>query len=303
MKTKLCKICGNPKNIDDFPLCDGMVDGHRNECKVCSNLKYYNKDRRRELNLEKDIKNDGEKICRLCNNKKSISEFHLKRGTSDGHRSECKECIKGVQEKYKSAPNFNEKRKEYDKKRYEKLQNETIERMKQYRIDNKDDVNKKAREKRKLPHIKQRYTDYNKKYTKEHKDELKEYRQNNREMWREISRRYRENNPHVVAWRSILHSTLKRIGTKKEGHTIDLLGYSALDLKEHIEKQFTKGMIWENYGDWNIDHHFPVTSFSPNTSVKIVCALSNLKPMWATTRVIDGITYEGNLNKGDKIPV
>ena len=32
----------------------------------------------------------------------------------------------------------------------------------------------------------------------------------------------------------------------------------------------------------------------------IVNALSNLKPMWATTREIGGIIYEGNLNKGKK---
>ena len=33
----------------------------------------------------------------------------------------------------------------------------------------------------------------------------------------------------------------------------------------------------------------------------IVNALSNLKPMWATSREINGIFYEGNLNKGNKL--
>ena len=28
--------------------------------------------------------------------------------------------------------------------------------------------------------------------------------------------------------------------------------------------------------------------------------LSNLNPMWSTTRIINGILYEGNLNKGKK---
>jgi hypothetical protein len=160
--------------------------------------------------------------------------------------------------------------------------------MRQYRIDNREEVNKKANEKRKTQHT----IDLRKKWFDENKDVMAEHQ-----------KKYRNKYPHVIAWRSILHSTLKRMGTMKEGHTIDLLGYSALDLKEHIEKQFTKGMSWENYGDWNIDHHFPVTSFPPNTPVDKVCALSNLKPMWSTTRVIDGILYEGNLNKGDKIPI
>jgi hypothetical protein len=241
-----------------------------------------------------------EKICRICGDLKSIDDFHIKRGTPDDHRNECKECVKIIQKKYKEEPGFKEKGKEYDKKRYQELKDETIQRMRQYRIDNKEEVNEKARERRKLPHVKKRYTEYNIKYMNEHKEELKKYRENNKELWRTISERYRENNPHIVVWRSILYSTLKRFGTRKEGHTVDELGYSAQELKEHIEGQFTKGMSWENHGDWHIDHKRSVVDFPPETSVKVVCSLSNLRPMWATTRDIDGITYEGNLNKNSR---
>jgi hypothetical protein len=33
-----------------------------------------------------------------------------------------------------------------------------------------------------------------------------------------------------------------KLNTKKEGYTIDLLGYSALEFKKHIELLFTEGM-------------------------------------------------------------
>jgi len=288
MKTKLCRICGIPKDIDDFILCKNMKDGHRNECKSCSNLKYNNKERRRELNLEKDIKIDGEKICRLCNDKKSIKEFHLKRGTPDGHRNECKECVKGIQKIYKEAPGFKEKQVQYDKFRYVEIKDIVIERTrKRYRNNRSDILMKKKIYREKA----------------ENKKRQKEWWNNHKDMFVVYQNVYKQKYPHVIAWRSILHSTLNRLGSKKECHTVDMLGYSAIELKEHLEKQFTKGMNWNNYGDWNIDHHMPVTFFPKGTDVKIVCALSNLKPMWATTRVIDGITYEGNLNKGDKIPV
>jgi hypothetical protein len=59
-------------------------------------------------------------------------------------------------------------------------------------------------------------------------------------------------------------------------------------------------MSWENYGEWHIDHIIPVSKFSKNKEASVVSALSNLKPMWATTREINGIIYEGNLNKGSK---
>ena len=87
------------------------------------------------------------------------------------------------------------------------------------------------------------------------------------------------------------------MNTSKQGHTVDLLGYSALELKEHIEKQFTDGMTWKNYGEWQIDHIIGVINFDKNTDVSIVCALENLRPLWATTREINGIIYDGNLNK------
>ena len=42
---------------------------------------------------------------------------------------------------------------------------------------------------------------------------------------------------------------VKMLGTSKQSNTIEVLGYSALELKFHIEQQFTSGMTWNNYGD------------------------------------------------------
>jgi len=88
-------------------------------------------------------------------------------------------------------------------------------------------------------------------------------------------------NNHIIAWRTLLNNTLKRLGTKKEKSTIELLGFSAFELKEHIEKQFIDGMSWENYGKWHIDHKLPVSSFNKDEKVCVVNSLSNLQPLWA----------------------
>jgi hypothetical protein len=95
----------------------------------------------------------------------------------------------------------------------------------------------------------------------------------------------------------MLKNCIVRLGQKKEGHTIDLLGYSALDLKNHISSLFTDGMSWDNYGEWHIDHIKRVCEFPKDTHPSVVNALSNLRPLWATTREINGIVYEGNLNR------
>ena len=96
-------------------------------------------------------------------------------------------------------------------------------------------------------------------------------------------------------------NSIKRLGKKKEGKTIDILGYSAVEFKNHITMLFTDGMTWENHGEWHIDHIFPVSKFNKDTPINIVNSLSNLQPLWATTREINGIIYLGNLNKNDNI--
>jgi len=222
------------------------------------------------------------KICRICNELKTLTEFHKKKDTKDGHRNECKECVKDLQKKYKEAPGFKEKRKEYDKKRYQENKEFRNKQKKEWYYNNREHVLEQKKEYLSRVEVKKRRKEWNKEYNKNNKD---------------IIYRYRRNNPHIIVWRSILNSTLKRMNTKKSGHTIEELGYNADELKLHIESLFTPDMNWKNHGEWHIDHIKPVSSFDKNTDVSIVCALDNLQPLWATTREIDGIIYEGNLNK------
>jgi len=132
-----------------------------------------------------------------------------------------------------------------------------------------------------------------------------EWGQKNSTKKNEISTKYyvknKNENPHHYAWRSLLQKTLLSLGKKKESKTKDLLGYSPLQLKQHLEYLFTDSMDWDNYGEWHIDHIKPIVTFNHNTLPSIVNDLSNLRPLWATTREINGVVYEGNLNR-EKFP-
>ena len=73
------------------------------------------------------------------------------------------------------------------------------------------------------------------------------------------------------------------------------LPYDAGVLITHLERQFTAGMNWENYGSyWHIDHIVPVSSFKTNDPCSedfIACwSLSNLRPLPASE----------NLSKNDR---
>ena len=82
---------------------------------------------------------------------------------------------------------------------------------------------------------------------------------------------------------------------KKYFSNIELVGCSVTELKVHLEKQFTKGMTWKNYGfyGWHIDHVIPCSSFDmtdPKQQKKCF-HYTNLQPLWA----------EDNLRKSNKI--
>jgi len=73
-------------------------------------------------------------------------------------------------------------------------------------------------------------------------------------------------------------------GGKNGRKSLDYLGYSREQLVKHLEKQFTDGMSWENYGQWHVDHIIPLKAFNFQTvddvDFKRAWALSNLQPMW-----------------------
>jgi hypothetical protein len=74
----------------------------------------------------------------------------------------------------------------------------------------------------------------------------------------------------------------------------DIVGYTRQDLMSHLERQFKRGMTWDNYGDWHVDHIVPRVAFDfedkEDPEFKACWSLTNLMPLWA----------EDNLKKNRK---
>jgi len=235
-----------------------------------------------------------EKICTRCKELKKSSEFSKAKNNKSGLKSHCKVCS-SISRKIYYKINI-EKEKEYKKRNKENYK----EYYSKYYSENIDKIKETAN--KHYYHNHEKRLEYNKKYREENPGKMAEYKKNweikNRLMLNERKNEFNRKNPHIVAWRSMLQNTIKRMDTIKEGHTIEQLGYSALELKQYLEKLFTPQMCWNNYGEWHIDHIKPVSLFDKNEKISVVCALENLQPLWSTTREVDGIVYEGNLNKG-----
>lgn len=92
---------------------------------------------------------------------------------------------------------------------------------------------------------------------------------------------------------SVYFSLKKKKGNR---HWEDIVGYTIDQLMKHLEKQFTQGMTWENYGDWHVDHKIPQAAFNFQTSEDIdfkrCWALKNLRPMWAKENISKGAKIE-----------
>ncbi len=69
--------------------------------------------------------------------------------------------------------------------------------------------------------------------------------------------------------------------------TSAFFGCTGEQLKKHIEAQFTKGMSWENYGQWHVDHIVPCAAFdlSDARHAAICFNWQNLQPLWAKDNV------------------
>lgn len=88
--------------------------------------------------------------------------------------------------------------------------------------------------------------------------------------------------------RSMVQRTLA--SSQKTKSSSRILGYSAKELRVHLENQFLPGMSWEERGAWHIDHIKSVSAFIAEgiTDPKIINALSNLRPLWARDNIRKG---------------
>jgi hypothetical protein len=194
------------------------------------------------------------KTCCRCRSEKDDSDFPLLKNSKVGLHSYCKDCFQDYHRQHSKQHYQNNK--DYYKKR-NKLR---------YQL-KKEECNMASAK----------------------------WRQENREKAREIQRRHDRKVRSTPMGRvtenisSEISRSMKR-GPKGRGHWETLVGYTKGQLKEHLEKQFTPEMSWENYGVyWHIDHKIPLAIFNYSTPADIdfkrAWSLENLQPLSATENI------------------
>jgi hypothetical protein len=111
------------------------------------------------------------------------------------------------------------------------------------------------------------------------------------------SARYREKHKLACCMRSRMYIALKSQDFTKDKHTEEYLDCSFKYLSKYLEKSFTAGMTWENYGKWHVDHRRCIASFNLKTSEeeRYMCLhYTNLQPMWGPENLSKGATYDAD---------
>jgi hypothetical protein len=89
----------------------------------------------------------------------------------------------------------------------------------------------------------------------------------------------------ITSTRGLIYMSLKNQGYTKNSKTFEILGCDFDTFKTHIERKFTKGMSWSNYGKWHLDHIYPI---SKATSFEMALKLNhytNFQPLWAKDNI------------------
>jgi len=220
------------------------------------------------------------KKCTKCKIEKELNDFGKHKENKDGLTGDCKSCKKEYdKERYQANK---ERFKEYRKEYYQANKEHRIEQMKEYRKAKKEKIKEYYQDN------KERFKEYTKEYRKANKERINEY-------INEYHKERRLKDPLFkmrVNLRCRTSNAFKNKGYNKSTKTQEMLGVDWEVCKANIERQFTKGMSWENQGDWHIDHIIPLASANTEQELKKLCHYSNLQPLWA----VDNLMKSNKIN-------
>lgn len=245
-----------------------------------------------------------EKRCSKCNKMLNVSCFFKHKRHRDGLNTICKVCHQDDRRPRRKAQNETRRR---EKAAYLEAHKDEIAEQQRLALEKKME---QRRERDRIFYQKnlEKKRAKSRKYNSEHREECKiafkrwylsnieqqgirtkKWKDNNRER---INARTRAKGKKPLTLKGKLCARMstgvrRMLKTGKGGESWQkLLGYSFMQLKRHIEKQFTEGMSWDAFmrGEIHIDHIIPIRAFQFSTpgdiQFKACWALKNLRPLW-----------------------
>ncbi len=249
-----CTHCKEIKPLDEFYL-QNKKGTIKGPCKKCyvAYNKRFVKYKEKGTKWLLSLRENGTKRCCKCMEILPFDKFGKNKKTVDGHMPSCKVCKSKIDKEYRDCDKNKQKLLDKKKEYYQRIKG--TERHLNYI--------RKANEKR------------------NYKEEYRKMRSNE---WRRAKDDLRK---------LVNSSFKKREWVQKDTKTEKLLGADFFTVKGYIERQFLKGMSWDNHGEWHLDHIIPLDSAGKDKDILYrLFYYKNLCPVW----------WRDNLSKNDKIP-
>ena len=163
--------------------------------------------------------------------------------------------------------------------------------MKKYRAKNKEKIaiTVKAYSKKNSEKI----AGYLASYYDKNRDSILERQKDKKEDIAQVRRVYkkkrmREDPVYAMAHRLgvLMRNALKHSGYLKSMKTLEALGCTAAQFKDHLERQFLKGMTWDNRALWHLGHITPISSAKTEQDVYTLSHMTNIRPMWSKENMV-----------------
>lgn len=211
------------------------------------------------------------KKCKRCNIEYDLQMYGKNRTAKDGYRNICKDCTKEALN-IKPRDTF-------------AICSGCSEEKQRINFANRTNICKlcrNIREKEKRDENREEYNAKSRDWRAGNKDLINAKKREREQARRDVDPIYR--------LRHNLSTRLYMAVSKKVGKTFELVGCSRDELVSHLESKFTKGMMWDNYGTWHVDHIKPCCSFNledPEEQKKCF-HWKNLQPLWARDNTSKG---------------
>jgi hypothetical protein len=260
---KVCSKCKIKKTLCEFGILKSSSDGYNYCCKTCKNSYYVKKVK---IFLEDNIKK-----CSTCSELKNKEYFSKNKNSKDGFKSSCKDCLNLKNRNYlKQNPEVSKKYRQDNK---ESIKSKNAE----YYQKNKEKVKEKTKTWAKnnpeaTKNSKKKYSDKNKK-----KIQIKNYEWEKNKRATDPQYKIMRNLRSLIgqSFSRILNGKLKR---SKKSET--LLDCNFEFFFSYISSQFTEGMSFNNYGEWELDHIKPIASAKNLKDVEDLNHYTNFRPLW-----------------------
>lgn len=272
ISSKTCTKCGELKTLDCFSLQREGKFGVTSRCKPCTRKysadHYFANKSPKILSLaeeyHKDLASNGVARCKACEKEKEFQHFYLRVDGLPRHYK-CRECVR-LDKANDRLLNI-EKYKEKDRLRWIAQRDQRAASNKNYQIKNKEILAVKQK-----AWVAKNYESKNRKDVE--RNALRKLKDPIYAMRRRI--------------KDLIAIKIRNGGYTKKSRTQEILGCDWDFFKTHIERQFVRGMTWENRSAWHLDHVIPMATAQTEQDILALNHFTNLRPMWAKDNLVKG---------------